>query len=369
MTPPGFIRSELAVWVGAATTVLFLLFGKSWTSDLGHGTSYAFLFLWLFVAILWMAFGVVRHADCLAALLGEPYGTLILTLSVIGIEAVMIAAVMLTGPDNPGLARDTMFAVLMIVLNGMVGITMLLSAWRHHAPAFNLQGASAYLGVIVPLAALTLVLPRFTPSAPGGQPSPIFAAFLILASSVLYGVFLGIQTMRHRAYFVQPGVEEESSHDDHGDLPVRSVTYHAVFLILSMLPIILLAKSMATLVEHGISVIGAPQALGGFLIAILILSPEALAGFRAALRNRLQRSMNICLGSAVSTIGLTVPVVLAISFATGKPIELGLEPVELVLLGVTLVTIIVNTSSGRTNVLQGAVHVLLFLTYVVLVFD
>ena len=188
--------------MGTATAVFFLLFGKTWTGDLSHGAWYAFLFLWLFAVILWLAFGVVRHADGLAVLLGEPYGTLILTVSVIGIEVVMISAVMLTGENNPALARDTMFAVLMIVLNGMVGITMLLGAWKHHAPVFNLQGANAYLGVIVPLAALTLVLPRFTTSAPGGQPSPILAVFLIIASVVLYVVFLGIQTMRHRAYFV-----------------------------------------------------------------------------------------------------------------------------------------------------------------------
>ncbi len=136
-----------------------------------------------------------------------------------------------------------------------------------------------------------------------------------------------------------------------------------------MLPIVLLSKSMATLVDHGISVIGAPQALGGFLVAILILSPEAMVAIRAALQNRLQRSMNISLGSTVSTIGLTVPAVLVISFATGEPIELGLDPVEMVLLVVTLATIMVNTSSGRTNVLQGAVHVLLFFAYVVSLFD
>ncbi len=369
MKLPGIIRSEPAVWLGTSTAVLFLLFGKTWTGDLSHGAWYGFLFHWLFVVILWLAFGVVRHADGLAVLLGEPYGTLILTVAVIGIEVVMISAVMLTGENNPTLARDTMFAVLMIVLNGMVGITMLLGAWKHHAPAFNLQGANAYLGVIVPLAALTLVLPRFTTSAPGGQSSPILAVFLIIASVVLYVVFLGIQTMRHRAYFVQPGGEDEAGHDDHEGIDVRSVRYHAGFLVLSMLPIVLLSKSMATLVDHGISVIGAPQALGGFLVAILILSPEAMVAVRAALQNRMQRSMNISFGSTVSTIGLTVPAVLVISFATGHPIVLGLDPVEMVLLVVTLATIMVNTSSGRTNVLQGAVHVLLFFAYVVSLFD
>jgi Ca2+:H+ antiporter len=367
------LRSESALWIGAATAALFLLFGNAWLGDLSRVAWSVLLFAWLFAVILWGSFAVVRHADCLAVRLGEPYGTLILTLSVISIEVVMISAVMLTGENNPTLARDTMFAVLMIVLNGMVGVAMLVGGWRHHTPAFNCQGANAYLGVLIPLALLTLVLPRFTQSAPGGQPSPLLATYLILASLVLYGVFLGVQTMRHRGFFTQPADGESAAeiddHHDHGNLVVRSVPYHALFLLLTMVPIVLLSKSMAKLVDHGITVVGAPYALGGLLVAILVLSPEALAGFRAALHDQFQRAMNIGLGSAMATIGLTVPAVLVISYVTGKPIELGLDPVEMLILLLTLATIVVNSSSGRTNVLQGAVHLLLFVTYIVLLFD
>jgi Ca2+:H+ antiporter len=389
MRPLALVRSELAVFMGGATVVLFLIFGKGWLADLSSPLWYTIIFAWLFGMIFWLSFNVVRHADSLAVLLGEPYGTLILTLAVISIEATMIAAVMIVGKANPTLARDTMFAVLMIVLNGMFGTVMLLGGWRHHAPSFNYQGANAYLALLVPLAGISLVLPRFTSSAPGGEPSALLAAFLMAAAILLYGVFLGVQTVLHSGYFRQPAsgnslnphtdVTQETSEpqstsdqepvDPHAKLVVRGVFYHAILLAFSMLPIVLLAKSMATVIEHGIFVLGAPHALGGLLVAILVLSPEGLAACRAALHNQVQRSVNISLGSAVSTIGLTVPAVLIISFVTGQQIELGLDTVEIVLLVITLATIIVNASSGRTNVLQGAVHLVLFISYLVLIFD
>ena len=160
------LRSELALVFGAVTTGLFLVFGKNWLSDLSDVAWSISMFTWLFTAMLWLSFSVVRHAECLAVRLGEPYGTLILTLSVIGIEVVMISAVMLTGSNNPTLARETMFAVLMIVLGGMVGVTLLLGGLRHREQEYNLQGANAFLSVIIPFAVLGLVLPRFTESTP-----------------------------------------------------------------------------------------------------------------------------------------------------------------------------------------------------------
>lgn len=294
-------------------------------ADLGQLSWYSFLFVWLFAVMPWLSFSVVRHADGLAVLLGEPYGTLILTLAVISIEVVMIVAVMMTGEGNPTLARDTMFAVLMIVLAEMLGLALLLGAWRHGEPAYNLQGANAYLGVLIPLAVLTLVLPRFTPSTAGGEVSPELAIFLIIESIVLYGVFLGIQTMRHRHFFVQPGADEEEAEEDHHDFEVLSVGYHSLFLIACIVPIVLLSKSMAKLMDHGIAYLEAPQALGGFLVAILVLAPEGLAAMKAALANRLQRAVNISLGSALDTIGLTVPAVLVIGLFTGQTVALGLD--------------------------------------------
>lgn len=371
---PSLLRTEIVLVASIPAAIAFLTVGKSWLSDLSSTPWYLFLFAWLFTVILWSSFSVVRHADGLAVLLGEPYGTLILTLSVIGIEVVMIAAVMLTGSNNPTLARDTMFSVLMIVLNGMVGVSLLIGALKHHEQTYNLQGANAYIGVLLPLAMLGLILPRLTESTPGGYVSPTLAAYLIVATVLLYLVFLAIQTMRHRDFFKHPQpatkTDDFDEHEhDHENLVVRTVLIHAVFLALTMAPIVLLAKSMAVLIDHGLETLSAPQALGGFLVAVLVLTAEGLAAFQAALGNRLQRSINICLGSSLSTIGLTIPCVLVISLVTGTPVELGLDPPEILLLMLTLMVSIVTFSSDKTNVLQGFVHLLLFASYIILIFD
>jgi len=226
---------------------------------------------------------------------------------------------------------------------------------------------------LFPLALLGLVVPRFTTSAPGGQVSILMAFYLVVMSAGLYTVFLLIQTMRHSHFFKQPAYSKENDLEeddhDHGELIIRSVGYHAVFLVLTMLPIVLLSKSMAKLVDHGIVYLQAPQALGGFLVAILVLSPEGLGAAKAAIANKLQRTVNIALGSALATIGLTIPAVLVISLFTGRTIELGLEPVEIVLLILTLLVCTVNFVTERTNVLKGAVHMIIFVSYIILIFD
>ena len=364
-------KSEMALWCGILTTAVFLMFGYDMLGDLSSSVRFLLLFGWLFAVMLWLSFGVVRHADCLAVILGEPYGTLILTLAVISIEVVMISAVMITGDNVPTLARDTMFAVLMIILNGLLGLTLLLGGLKHREQEYNMTGAKTYLGVIVPLAVLGLILPRFTTSAPGGQVTPLIAVCLLLLSGGLYVVFLLIQTSRHTQFFKQPSATVEDHADDHHHegLVIRSVGHHVLFLVLTMLPIVLLSKNMAKLVDHGIETLSAPQALGGFLVAILVLSPEGMAAIKSALSNQLQRTVNIGLGSALSTIGLTIPAVLVISLVTGRTVELGLEAAEIVLLILTLVVAAINFGTGRTNIMQGAVHLIIFLAYIVLIFD
>jgi Ca2+:H+ antiporter len=194
----------MALLVSIATTTLFLVFGKGWLVDLSSFVWFGFMLAWLFGAILVSAFAVVRHAEGLAVRLGEPLGTLVLTLSKSGMEMMMIAAVMYTGHGESSLARDTMLAILMIVLNGLVGGSLLLGGLRYHEQTYNLYGANAFLAVILPLAVLGLVLPNLTVSSPGPTLSPLQSTFLILMSVGLYGVFLAIQTLRHRDYFVSP---------------------------------------------------------------------------------------------------------------------------------------------------------------------
>ncbi|HYG56445.1 MAG TPA: ionic transporter y4hA [Burkholderiales bacterium] len=323
----------------------------------------ALSFVWLFATITWAAFAVVRHAEALAEILGEPFGTLILTFAITAIEVMMIAAVMLTGPEVSTLARDTMFAVIMIVFNGMAGLTLLVGGLRYHEQTYNLQGANAFLAVTIPLAVLGLVLPNFT-QAPGPTLSRLHEVFLMVMSVALYAVFLAIQTLRHRHYFVEEEPEKGPATPD-----LRPAYYHGTVLVLYIVPIIVLAKEIAGPMHYGVSVAGAPAGLVGFAVAVLILSPESLGAVRAALANQLQRSINLLLGSVLASISLTIPAVLAIAMLTGRTVVLGLDAVDVVLLVLTLGMTVLTYGSGRTNILLGAVHLLLFFTYLALILD
>jgi len=280
-------------------------------------------------------------------------------------EMMMIAAVMYAGRGESSLARDTMLAIVMLVLNGLVGACLLLGGLRYHEQTYNIYGANAFLAVILPLAVLGLILPSATVTTPGPTLSPLQSGFLIVMSVGLYSVFLGIQMLRHREYFVSP--ETVDATEAHGG-EVRSARYHGLLLLAYILPIVFLAKQIASPIDYGISVLGAPASLGGLLVAVLILSPESMAAVRSALANRLQRSINLALGTALSSISLTIPAVLIIGFITGRTIILGLEPTLAILLALTLVVSIVTFALERTNILLGAVHVLLFLAYLMLIF-
>ncbi len=364
------LRREWPLLASAVTAALFLAFGKGWVADLSSPAWFAFIFAWLVAVVLLSAFAIVRHAESLAELLGEPLGTLILTLSVTGIEVMLIAAAMSTGSGSPALARDAMFAVVMIVLNGMVGTALVLGGLRHREQAFNIQGANAFLAVIVPLAVLGLVLPSFTQATPGPVFSPLQAVFLSVMSIGLYGVFLAIQNIRHREYFLQSGVEETTGGSPaHATHEIQSGGTHAGFMVAYLLPLVILSKQLAIPIEHGIQVLGAPAALGGLLVAMVVLSPESMSAVRAALANQLQRSVNILMGSVLATIGLTIPAVLIIGLVTGKAIVLGLDPVDITMLVLTLIVSINTFSASRTNVLLGVVHLLLFFAYLMLIFE
>jgi len=359
------IRREWPLGASLATTVVFLALGERWLADLGSLAWFSLMLGWLFGAILVSAFAVVRHAEALAEQVHEPFGTLVLTLSMSGMEMMMIAAVMYAGRGESSLARDTMLAIVMLVLNGLVGACLLLGGLRYHEQTYNIYGANAFLAVILPLAVLGLILPSATVTTPGPTLSPLQSGFLIFMSVGLYSVFLGIQMLRHREYFVSP--ETVDATEAHGG-EVHSARYHGLLLLAYILPIVFLAKQIASPIDYGISVLGAPASLGGLLVAVLILSPESMAAVRSALANRLQRSINLALGTALSSISLTIPAVLIIGFITGRTIILGLEPTLAILLALTLVVSIVTFALERTNILLGAVHVLLFLAYLMLIF-
>lgn len=363
---------EWLLLVPMGTASLFLLYGQEWLRDLSNPIRLGAILGWLLLVIILSAFAVLRHAELLAARLGEPMGTVILTLSVTGIEVMMITAFMYTGSGNAALARDAMFAVVMIVLNGMVGLSLLLGGLRYHEQTYNLQGANAFLAVIVPLAVLGLVMPNYTISSPGPTYSAHQSIFLIIMSLGLYGVFLAIQNLRHRDYFVAPrsqGNRKAALLHLREPSPGAPVWYHTILLIAYLLPLVVLSEHVATPVDHTLHLWHAPPALGGVLVAVLVLAPESLGAVRAALANQLQRSVNILLGSVLASISLTIPAVLGIGFFTETTIILGLDIVDTILLVLTFLISMLTFAIRRTNVLLGAVHLLLFLAYLMLIFE
>ncbi len=361
------IGGEYPLLIGLITAGIFFAIGSHLNDLTSRALSLIVIFAWLFAVILWSAVCVVRHADCLAVKLGEPYGTLILTLSAICIEVVMISAAMLHGGNNPTLGRDAVFAVIMIALNGLVGLSLLFGGLRHREQHYNIQGVNAYLNVIMALAVLGLVLPNFTTSTRGPTFSTGQQIFVATVSLLLYAIFLLIQTLRHRGYFLDS--TRAASKDSSNHLPqVRTIRFHGLMLLLYLSAVIFLAEKFAIPLDNSIEEFHMPQAFGGAIIAALVLSPEGLGGINAGLHNQLQRSINILMGSVLATIGLTIPAVLMIGLVTKREVVLGLEGANRPLLLLTLAVCVVTFTSRRTNVLQGCVHLLLFAVFVLLIF-
>ncbi len=358
-------RQEWFLVVGIVVSAISLVFGHSMIAALTNPAGMALLFAVLFTVILGSALAVVRHAEHLSEVIGHLYGTLVLTVAVAFIEIISISAVIMHGESNPTLVRDSLMSVVMIVLNGMVGASLLIGAWRHREQSYNLQGANAYLGVIIPLVVLSLVMPTFTRTTQDPTLSTAQGVFLSLMAVGLYCAFLAIQTGRHRGYFVE-------QHDESplGDALIPSPGYrHAVLLVAYLVPVVVLAEQLALPIDYLIETLRAPAALGGIALGVLVATPEAIGAIRAAIGNHLQHAVNIFLGSVLATIGLTIPAMLVISDVTGLNMILGVQGTDLIMLLLTLGVSVVTFASGRTNVLQGAVHLLLFVAYLLLMFQ
>src|SRR5882724_2335065 len=361
------VRSEFALLIGWGTIAIFFGTGSRLVEIIAHPIALTAVFVWLFAVILWSAISVVRHADGLAIKLGEPYGTLILTLSAISIQVVMISTAMLHGANNPTLGRDAIFAVIMIALNGFVGLCLLIGGLRYREQYYNLQGVNSYLNVIMTLAVVGLVVPNFTTSTSGPTFSTEQEVFLIVMSLLLYAIFLLIQTMRHRRYFMESKAAVAAK-SGHHPVQVYSTGFHAGMLLLYLIMVILLAEKFAIPLDNSIEHFGLPQAFGGAIIAALVLAPEGIGAVEATLRKQLQRSINILLGSVLASIGLTIPAVLTIGLITKRSVALGVEGGNFPLLLLTLAVSVVTFTSRKTNVLQGCIHLLLFGVFVLLIF-
>lgn len=360
------IRKECLLVVAYPVMVFFLLFGIDWKNQNTGMIILVSAFLMLFVVTLLCATKVASHAEQLAVWFGDPYGTLILTGTAISIEIFMIVTMMFNDANNPTLARDTMLSIIMIVMNGMIGVALLLGGLKHREQGYNLQGANAYLSIIMVLAVLGLVMPTFTVTMHGLSLSRHQSIVLAAVAVLLYIVFLFVQTARHSNYFRDA--------DEGGTAPTRRkppypIILHASCMLLYLVPVFILAKKIALPLDYAIDQLGAPPALGGLVVGLLVATPEALEGIRAALKNHVQRSVNVFLGSILGSIGLTIPVILLVSLVFNKEVLLGLEHADLVMLILTLALGTVTLSSGKTNILQGCIHLALFAFYVLLIFE
>ena len=319
-------------------------------------------------ALIGAVIAAVHHAEVVAHYTGEPFGTLVLAVAITVIEVALIVAMMVSGDAaRPELPRDTVYSAIMIICNGVVGVCLLAGGLRHHEQSFRIEGASSLLACLIALATLSLVLPAFTTSAPGPHYTLPQLAFASAASLVLWAVFVFVQTVRHRDYFLPAG--SPTSGDVHAPPPSMRLAWASFALLLvSLVAVVALAKALAPTIERTVAAVGAPNAVIGIAIALLVLLPETWAALRAAHGNRLQTSLNLALGSALASIGLTIPVVAVVSVWLDIPLVLGLENKDLVLLTLTFVVGTITLGTGRTTVLQGAIHLVIFAAFVLLAF-
>jgi len=354
-----------SAWIFPALAVL--LFGATTIPSLGIGFTHSIQGL-VFAAVLLVilfgtVFAAVHHAEVIAERVGEPFGTLLLTLAVTVIEVALIATLMLGEQEVPTLARDTVFAVVMIVCNGLVGVCILVGGLRYREQEFQITGVNVYLCVLTVMATITLVMPNYTLEAPGPVYSHLQLGFVSVVTIILYGVFLYTQTIRHRDYFVADQQEE-----GHVAASAGVLMLSIVLLLVSLVAVVLLAKKFSLVVDAGAAVIGAPPAFAGVVVAMLVLLPESIAALSAARKNALQKSINLALGSSLATIGLTIPAVSAAAYLLDKTLVLGLASRDIALLAMTMLVSMMTFGTGRTNILFGLVHLVIFAVFLLLVF-
>jgi Ca2+:H+ antiporter len=354
------IFAIVPVWSVAAPGAACVLLAVIWGSSPGWALLSCAVVA-LFVAVL----VAVHHAEVIAHRVGEPFGTLVLALAVTVIEVSLIVSMMLsTGSAASALARDTVFATVMIICNGVVGLCLLVGSLRHHVLAFRTEGTTPSLAVLATLTTLTLVLPTLTTSTPGPTFSRGQLVFAGVVSLVLYAVFVFVQTGRHRDFFLPEGGESE---DAHAAPPAVFVAWLSLgLLLLSLIAVVGLAKVLAPSIEAAVAAARMPPGVVGIAIALMVLMPETWSAVRAAARNRMQISFNLALGSALATIGLTIPAVAVTSISLGLRLDLGLPPKEVALLALSLLLSTMTLAGGRATVLQGAVHLVLFAVFLFL---
>ncbi|MEW1634045.1 ionic transporter y4hA [Streptomyces sp. NPDC093801] len=358
-------RSPLTDWTFLVPVVALFALVLSWGRDL-PGPLVALVALCLAGAVL----AAVHHAEVVALRVGEPFGSLVLAVAVTVIEVALIVTLMADGGDKTAsLARDTVFAAVMITCNGIVGLSLLVGALRNRVAVFNAEGSGAALATVATLATLSLVLPTFTTSKPGPEFSSPQLAFAAVASLALYGLFIAVQTVCHRDYFLPVATESTpaGAAEEHAEPPTTRATLASLALLfVALVAVVGDAKSVSPTIEKGVADAGLPQAVVGVIIALLVLLPETLAAVRAARRDRVQTSLNLGYGSAIASIGLTIPAIALASVWLEGPLLLGLGPTHMVLLALTVVVGALTIVPGRATLLQGGVHLVILAAYLFL---
>ncbi|WP_107704581.1 calcium:proton antiporter [Nocardioides allogilvus] len=360
------------LWTSLTPVLAALLLAATW----GRHPGAAVLTL-VAVVLVGAVLAAVHHAEVVAHRVGEPLGSLVLAVAVTVIEVALIITLMITADkDTSGLARDTVFAAVMISINGILGLSLLVSALKHHLAVFNPEGTGSMLATVVTLATVCLVLPSFTMSEPGPVYTGPQLAFAAIASLVLYGLFVFTQTIRHRDFFLPvdrdgetlgSGGHVDADDDGHADPPDnRTTAWSAGLLVVSLVAVVGLAKIVSPAIEDGVAAVGFPNAVVGVAIALLVLMPESIAAVRAAARERVQVSLNLAFGSAMASIGLTIPTLAVASIWLDGPLSLGLDNVQIVLLFLTVVVAILTVVPGRAKPLQGGVHLVLLAAFIFL---
>jgi Ca2+:H+ antiporter len=353
----------MVAWTWAIPAISFALLIVALVAGVG-----TVLAVFCAAALIGAVIAAVHHAEVVAHRVGEPFGTLVLAVAVTVIEASLILSMMFAGgADAAVVPRDTIYAAIMLICTGVVGACVLVGGMAHYEQSFRVEGASAGLAALIALAALSLVLPSFTTTTAGGTYSTAQLAFVAATSVALWAVFVFIQTVRHRDYFLPAaGV---SGPEEHARPPTNRQAWTSFGLLLvCLVSVVGLAKMLSPMIERAVIGSGAPKAVIGIVIAMLVLLPESWAAVRAARADRLQTSMNLAIGSALACIGLTIPVVAVAAIAFRLPLVLGLEPKDQVMLAVTLLVSAVTLGTGRTHMMQGAVHLVLFAAFLFLAF-
>jgi Ca2+:H+ antiporter len=352
------LKLQIPLWTIAAPVLAWLLFAGA---GFASGTIYSIL---LAAGLIGSVLAAVHHAEVIAHRVGEPYGALVLAVAVTSIEVSLIISLMLTpGHETATLARDTVFAAEMIIITGIVGGCLLLGGIKFKEQTFGLDGVSAALTVLTAICVLALILPNYTSSIPGPFYNNKQLTFVAIISLVLYGTFLLIQTISHRSYFLQK--TDQPTEEAHNPPPTGVTTWVSiVFLLISLVAVVVLAEFLAPGIEAGVDKMGAPRSLVGIIIAMVVLLPEGLSALNASNQNQLQSSLNLALGSALASIGLTIPAVAFVALYKGLPLTLGIDTKSTVLFLLSLFTILLSLRTGRTTLLQGVVLLVIFAVYI-----